>query len=242
MFATKNNHGFSFVELMVVVVIIGILATGIIMMFTDPTGKVKTAVFEMRGDINLARAEAVKENENFVMQFLFNSAEGGAGGAFCNKDNLANCYVGGNFHGTIICWDDGDFNCSDQAADDIVKINIFGREAKFYDFTATPLPPDGPTATPPGVALAGKNGIALTSTNNHLVMVPNGTITSDGATTDDGAIVVYYPLDGSPGKIRGKPFALVLSSGTTGKVELRRWRVEITDNGGTPQDERWSRK
>jgi Tfp pilus assembly protein FimT len=224
---------------MVVVIIIGILATGVVMMFTDPTGKVKTAVFEMRGDFNLARAAAVKENEDVVLQFLFNSAAGTAGAAGCNKDNVDNCYGSGNFHGTIICYDDGDFDCSNQAADDIVKTHIFSRQVKFYDFTAAVLPPDGPDNSPTGEALAGSNGITLTSTNDYLVMVPNGIITSDGATADAGSVVVYYPRKGSPGNIRGKPYAVVVASGSSGKIEIRRWREE---NSVGPPDERWSRK
>ena len=50
----KSNRGFSLTELMVVLVIVGILAIGVVFMFADPTAKVKAAAFEMRGDLNLA--------------------------------------------------------------------------------------------------------------------------------------------------------------------------------------------
>ena len=59
----KGNRGFSLVELMVVMVIVGILATSVVFMFADPTAKVKAVAFEMRGDFNLARGVAVKENK-----------------------------------------------------------------------------------------------------------------------------------------------------------------------------------
>ena len=66
----KWNRGFSLVELMAVLVIISILATGVVFMLADPTAKVKAAAFEMRGDFNLARAEAVRRNDNILVQFV----------------------------------------------------------------------------------------------------------------------------------------------------------------------------
>ena len=46
----KSNRGFTLIEMMVVMVIVGILAIGVVFMFVDPTAKVKAAAFEMRGE------------------------------------------------------------------------------------------------------------------------------------------------------------------------------------------------
>ena len=64
-----NTHGFSLIEVMVVVVIAAILAVGVVFMFANPTAKVKTLAFEMLGDINYARAVSVAENQNVAVHF-----------------------------------------------------------------------------------------------------------------------------------------------------------------------------
>ena len=71
----KCNRGFSLVELMVVMVIVGILATGVVFMFADPTAKVKAAAFNMLGDLNRARSEAVSRNEDVLVEFLNDVSE-----------------------------------------------------------------------------------------------------------------------------------------------------------------------
>ena len=54
-FQVKSAHGFSMIELMVVMAIVAILATGVVFMFANPTAKVKTMAFELLGEINYAR-------------------------------------------------------------------------------------------------------------------------------------------------------------------------------------------
>jgi prepilin-type N-terminal cleavage/methylation domain-containing protein len=218
-FTPTDNRGFSLVELMVVIVIVGILATGVVMSFLNPTAKVKAAAFEMRGDINLARSVAVRENEDVLVDF-----------------------VKGSGTGYIICFDivdpGGVDGCDDEAADEIIK-DVSFEDVRYYDFDAT-LPTDGPTKTPlysselAGKALANENGIILAG--NNITMQSNGT--SD----KDGAVIIYYPPEGTPLEIRGKPYSVVVNNPTTGKVQLFRWRKEMTDDGGTPHDDRWSRK
>ncbi|MEJ2270434.1 MAG: alanine--tRNA ligase-related protein, partial [Desulfobulbaceae bacterium] len=73
--------------MLVVMVIVGILAIGVVFMFADPTAKVKAAAFEMRGDLNLARAEAVRRNDNILVDFVF-TAE-----ADCSKIDKDSLYV-----------------------------------------------------------------------------------------------------------------------------------------------------
>ena len=53
-----------------------------------------------------------------------------------------------------------------------------------------------------------------------------------------GSVVVYYPKDGDPVTLnaKGKPYAVVVDSATTGNVRLERWRPELGVSG------EWSRK
>jgi prepilin-type N-terminal cleavage/methylation domain-containing protein len=210
----KNEYGFSLMELIVVMVIVGILATGVVFMFADPTAKVKAAAFEMRGDFNLARGEAVTENENVLITF----------------DTGAN-------DGYRICFETtGDDDCYDEAGDDVIKDVIFNDSVTYYDFTGPiPLPGDGPDKAPAvgGVEtdLTGKSGITLQINGNglpYIYFIPNGTCEPlNGA----GAVIVYLSQQGNPSVIRGNPYAVVVGSTSTGWVFMERWRPELGASG-----------
>ncbi len=69
MMKVHNDNGFSLVELMIVVVIIGIMASQAIYAFTSPVRKIKSASFSLRNDINLARGEAVNRGMRVGIDF-----------------------------------------------------------------------------------------------------------------------------------------------------------------------------
>lgn len=210
-------------------------------MFADPTAKVKAEGFQMLGNFNLARAEAVKRNQDILIEFIIAAKE------TCGKestDSFDDCFTGGNFHGYVICLDATPTvpstdppSCSNEGAslsdleEKIIKTVIFKEFVKYYEIGGTP-PTDGPSSAPNGDTLISKNGITfIDGDEDYFSMVSNGT------SSDTGTVVIYYP-DG--GAIRGKPYALVI--GSVGNMRLFRWRPEVTDDGGTPEDERWSRK
>ena len=257
----KHPNGFSLVELMVVLVIAGILAFGVVMSFTNPTAKVKAAAFEMRGDFNLARAEAVRRNQNILVDFVFTACNKAdvaslACAVVCSKVDKAGfdaCYSGaGSNQGYVICFDeDGDNDCqnevryvppataaeqAEELEDKIIKTVLFRDALQYYEFGATlPSSSSGPTpgAAPDGVALASNNGITfaepLIPGNDFIYM------NSDGTSSDTGSVVVYLPKDGNPATltVRGKPYAVVVDSVSTGRVRLERWRPDL---------DAWSRK
>ena len=191
-------------ELMVAMVIVAILATGAVMMFTNPSAKVKGVIFNVQGDINLARSEAVNRNRDVLVDFTLGSTDGYQLCLDTNSDN----------------------DCSDEAAEDLIREVVFTEEVQFYDCTsAPPYPADGPTTTPSGTDLAGKNGLIFGGPN-YLKMQP------DGTSSDNGSIIVYYPVPGNPQAIKGSPYAAVISSAATGRIRVMRWR----------QDGGWSKK
>ena len=65
-----ENRGYTLMELSVVMVIVCILASGVVYMFSNPTAKVKDAAFNLLADLNLARAEAVKQNHDVLVDFI----------------------------------------------------------------------------------------------------------------------------------------------------------------------------
>ncbi len=190
------EEGFTLIELMVVMVIACILATGVVYMFTNPTAKVKGAAFALLADLNLARSEAVNLNQDVLVHFILGARDG-----------------------YLICLDtDADKTCSDEASGDIIKEVLFREEVQFYDcVSAPPYPDGGPTKTPAGTKLAGKNGIIFGGPD-YIKWQP------DGTSSDNGSILMYHPAPKNPRTVKGDPYAAVISSASTGRVRLMRWR------------------
>jgi prepilin-type N-terminal cleavage/methylation domain-containing protein len=234
----KNAYGFTLVEVLVVMVIVGILATGVVFMFADPTAKVKAAAFELLGDFNLARAEAVRRNGNILIQFTDSAQE------TCSKETttlFSDCFAGGNSHGYVICVNENegvDDDCSDEGAtaadleEKIIKTVLFRNAVQYYEFGATlPAPPAGPQdapAIPPAAAVSLANNDGITFPAGNFIY-----LNSNGTTSDTGTVVMYLPKDGDPTTmiVKGNPYAAVVDSTSTGRVRLERWRPDIGASG-----------
>ena len=254
----KSNRGFSLIELMVVLVIVGILATSVVFMFADPTAKVKAAAFQMRGDLNLARAEAVRRNDNILVDLVFtacNQADvddtANPCAAVCGKVDKAGfdaCYSAtGTNPGYVICFNedsDGvpDDDCSDEVLaasavtdleDRVIKTVLFKDSIKYYTFGATlPPAPSGPNTVPGGVANLLKNNNGITFGEAAIADIPGDDfiyMNSNGTSSNTGSVVVYLAKDST--SVRGKPYAVVVDNISTGRVLLERWRPEMGASG-----------
>ena len=190
------TKGYSLVELLVTMAVVGILAAGAVYMYTNPTAKVKGVMFNILADLNLARSESVNRNREVLVDFTL-----------------------GDRDGYRICLDtDSDKDCYDESDENIIKDVLFRDEVQLYDCTsAPPYPTDGPTKTPSGTSLAGKNGLIFGGPN-YIKWQP------DGTSGDNGSIIVYHPDPGNPQQVEGDPYAAVISSAATGRVRLMRWR------------------
>ena len=202
--AKAHSQGFTLIELSVVMTVICILATGLAYMYANPTAIVKGVMFNVLADLNLARSESVNRNQDILVDFTL-----------------------GNKDGYLICLDtDSDKDCDDELAEDIIKEVLFREEVQFYDCTSSPpYPVNGPTKTPSGTKLAGKNGLIFGGPN-YIKWQP------DGTSGDNGSIIVYHPAPRNPQQVKGAPYAAVISSAATGRIRLMRWR----------QDNGWSKK
>jgi prepilin-type N-terminal cleavage/methylation domain-containing protein len=194
----RPAQGFTLIELSVVMAIVCILATGAVYMYSNPTAKVKGVAFAILTDLNWARSEAVNRNQDILVDFTL-----------------------GGRDGYLICLDtDSDRNCNDEAAEDIIKAVLFREEVQFYDcVSAPPYPEGGPTKTPAGTKLAGKNGLIFGGPK-YIKWQP------DGTSSDNGSIIVYHPASNNPQKVKGDPYAAVISSASTGRMRLMRWHRE----------------
>jgi len=65
----KKNSGFSLIELMVVIAILGIMGAIVLPALINPENKSKKAARELMGDMQLARMSAIKTNQNHAIIF-----------------------------------------------------------------------------------------------------------------------------------------------------------------------------
>ncbi len=201
-----NSKGYTLVELLVVMVIVGILASQAVFMLTSSKGKVKAATFNMRSDFNLARSEAVDRCRNVLIQFV----ESGT------ADDDA--FVFGSDGYRICLDDDADSNC--DTADTMLKDVSFG-DVQFYDTDlggagGPNVELDNATALVPG------NGVSFTA--NRFEMQPSGTSNKAGTVY----LYVSEPVGSAQGTatgMRAKPFAVAVARAATGRVRLARWRI-----------------
>jgi prepilin-type N-terminal cleavage/methylation domain-containing protein len=202
----QNGRGFSLLELMVVMVIVGILALGVVFMFADPTAKIKAVAFEMRGDIHLARSHAVTDNQDVLIDF----GTAAEGYNICVDDWDA----GADAPGT-----DGACAGSASGNDTPIKEVVFRENVEYYEFAA--LPTNGPDTDPPGTDLSpGTNGRTL---GGAAVGATTLTLFPDGTCDNAGSIIVYYsPQDDS--SIKGDPYAVVIENTVTSRIIIQRWR------------------
>ena len=197
LFKSKDyTQGYTLIELCVFMTVICILATGVAYMYSNPTAQVKGVMFNILTDLNLARSESVNRNQDILVDFTL-----------------------GDKDGYLICLDtNSDKDCNDELTEDIIKKVLFREDVQFYDCsTAPPYPTDGPTKTPSGTKLAGKNGLVFGGPN-YIKWQP------DGTSGDNGSIIVYHPAQKNPQQVKGDPYAAVISSAATGRIRLMRWR------------------
>jgi len=193
---TDKNSGFTLIEMLVVIAIAGILAISVVFTMNSGASKVRGAAFRLRGDINLARAEAVNRNADVLVEFLTGVPQG-----------------------YRICIDDPastNINQCGDATDTPIKSVTFAAGVRYYNqaFAA----PDGPGVEVDGVTAwgAADDGIRGFGGNNFLIYQNNGTVNSAGT------VYIYYTDPNNPGNIQAGPFAVNIT--TIGRVKLLRWQ------------------
>jgi prepilin-type N-terminal cleavage/methylation domain-containing protein len=198
----NNQAGFTLVELIIVLVIVGILATQVVSALTSDATKVKGAAFRMRGDFNLARSEAVNRNEEVIVTFQIGAVDGYRIWIDDNPAGGDDAYTAGS--------------------DTLIKDMTFDSQVQLYD---TDCSGDGGPAldgATKGVAKnppVGSDGVTFVTPDDEFKMMPNGT------SNNNGTVYLYVPDPANPAVMRAAPFAAIM--GNNCRVRLVRWRKDL---------------
>ena len=188
--------GFSLVELIIVVVIMGILAGYVTYNLSTDSTQLKTYVFNTKAQFHKAKFEAIKRNRNVYIDFDFNPPAG-------TIDNGYTIWVDENFDGAYLLADDGP----------LIDTIVFQNGVAIYD--NIPVRTDEPGATVGGPA-GSTIGEGVSANNFRFIMRPNGRCSSAGT------VYIYLPISATDNTISAGPWAIITS--TVGRIRIDEWK------------------
>ena len=218
----RNNRildqGYSLIELLIVVAILGVLATAVGVNLSSKETKTKSFVFTMRAKFQQAKMEAIKRGRDVYIDFDFNDDPdlGTVGDGDNSVDNGFTVWVDedndGNYvHGTDILIN------SFTSGNNVYTVefeNIFSTGNDGIEiFTTTPAVSDGPGAGPNGALI--DDGVNVTA--DRFKMNPDGTSVSC-------RVYLYWATtDGGGNKsVNIGPYAITVN--TVGRIKISSWK------------------
>ncbi len=192
---------------MVVLIIIGILATQAVVVLTSPAAKTKGAAFNLRSDCNLARSEAVNRRNEVGVDFIFNQDIDGDG----DRDDGYVLYEETSSTG------DG-YN---PGTDPLIKMVAFADTVQFYN---TDLSGAGGPDQTAGGDTPFDPGDGVSFSGNRFLMQTDGSSNKSGTAYLYVSDPVWTPAGGAQ-DMMVDPYAVVIF--VSGRVRLVRWRQDL---------------
>lgn len=219
-----------------VLAIVMILASQMAISLTSSKAKLKGEAFSFRGDLILAKSEAVKRNTDILVEFVANCEyESGS----TTEIDASSC-GSGTMDGYRICVDGTvppNKSC-DDAEDTRIKDVLLRQEVQYYGtFAIGSFPTGGPTDTESGtdlessasyldgIVFSNTSGATSTSTSTDASDLDSFELEPDGSCDEcdiNGNVIIYIPDNNNT--ISAGPYALVVTA--PGVIKLYRWDIE----------------
>ena len=177
----NRQAGFSLVELIIVVVIMGILASYVTYNLSSGATELKTFVFNTKTHFHKAKFEAVKRNRNVYIDFDFD-----------DDGSIDNGYT---------VWADEDCDTAyTGGTDTIIETIIFNDGPVIY---ATPRPEEpGASNNGPGPTKTINDGVS--AADDKIIMRPNGR-------SENSTVYLYLPKSATNNTLSAGPWAIITS-------------------------------
>ena len=221
----RNNRildqGHSLIELLIVVAILGVLATAVGVNLSSRATKTKSFVFTIRAKFQQAKMEAIKRGRDVYIDFDFNDDPdlGTVGVGDNSVDNGFTVWVDEDNDGNYVHGTDTLIN-SFTSGNNVYTVEFENISSTGNDgieiFTNTVLDGPGPTNNGPGTKTIG-DGVSAGA--ERFIMKPDGT-------SDRGTVYLYWartdPNNATKKYVNSGPYAITVNS--VGRIRISSWK------------------